>query len=164
MQSPALAKAAAALLAACPPSLIPQWIQDANTLVGLIGFAITVAVGWQVRNVRQSFRSRARLPAITKDLEIKVLGLSALLDSPKPPWIVLRAALSSTSATLEIALPFAPSRARTPVREAIRYAAEAVADLDGEKAGASKASARARDELHRALLHLNEASVSLHLE
>jgi hypothetical protein len=164
MQSPALALAAAALLAACPPSLVPQWIQDVNTLVGLVGFAITIVIWWQVRNVKQSFRSRARLPDITGDLKTKVVDLSALLDRPQPPWIVLRAALSSISATLEIALPFAPPRARTPVRDAIRCATKAVAELDLEKAGASRSSARARDAMNRALLHLTEISVSFHLE
>ncbi len=64
MQTSAFATAAAALLAACPPSLIPQWVQDINTLVGLIGFAITLVVWWQVRSVQLSFQAKARLPGL----------------------------------------------------------------------------------------------------
>lgn len=42
MQSLLAATAAAVLAAACPQSLFPSWVQDLNTLVGLISFAITI--------------------------------------------------------------------------------------------------------------------------
>ncbi|WP_431258126.1 hypothetical protein ACQ86G_26820 [Roseateles chitinivorans] len=78
MQSPAVAKAAVALLAACPPSLIPQWVQDANTVAGLIGFAITIVVWWQVRSVRLSFQAKARLPGLADAIGAARKTLGAL--------------------------------------------------------------------------------------
>lgn len=49
-------------------SQIPQWIQDLNTVLGIIGFFITVIVMFQVRLIRSSFRARARLPKLIADL------------------------------------------------------------------------------------------------
>jgi hypothetical protein len=50
-------------------SNIPQWLQDLDTVLGLVGFIITVALMFQVRTIKRSFLSRARLPVLIKDLE-----------------------------------------------------------------------------------------------
>lgn len=49
-------------------SQIPQWIQDLNTVLGIVGFFITVIVMLQVRAIRKTFCAKARLPKVIADL------------------------------------------------------------------------------------------------
>jgi hypothetical protein len=62
-------------------SQIPQWIQDVNTVLGIVGFFITVIVMFQVRSIRQSFRAKARLPKIIEDLNKAGSALSKNLGN-----------------------------------------------------------------------------------
>lgn len=61
-------------------SVFPQWVQDLNTGFGVLGFFITVYVTFQVRSIKRSFLSRARLPELVQDLEKAGSALSASLD------------------------------------------------------------------------------------
>ena len=61
-------------------SFFPQWLQDINTALGLIGFVITVVVMIQVGTIKRSFRSRARLPEIITELEQSGSALNKALD------------------------------------------------------------------------------------
>lgn len=49
-------------------SIFPQWMQDLNTGLSLLGFVITVMVLYEVRDIKNSFRRRARLPEIFHEL------------------------------------------------------------------------------------------------
>ena len=49
-------------------SFIPQWIQDVNTGLSLLGFAITLYVLFEVKFIKNTFLSRARLPELIRDL------------------------------------------------------------------------------------------------
>lgn len=51
------------------PSAIPQWIQDINTGLSLLGFGITLYVLFEVKFIKSTFLSRARLPELIRDLE-----------------------------------------------------------------------------------------------
>lgn len=161
MQSPALATAVAALLAACPPSLIPQWIQDLNTVVGLIGFAITLVVWWQVKNVRLSFRLRVRIPAITKSLDETLALLDKELDLQDRNRRRLRSTFSSSFAHLEAVLPIAPSPARQAVEQAIDFVAKAMDALENCSAVDEGVEVEARDAVGRAAIQLHHASENL---
>ncbi|MFN7122367.1 MAG: hypothetical protein ACK4NM_10075 [Hydrogenophaga sp.] len=61
-------------------SAIPMWLQDLNTILGIAGFVITVVVMIQVAAIKRSFRSRARLPEVIKDLQKTGSALNANLD------------------------------------------------------------------------------------
>lgn len=67
-------------------SNIPQWIQDINTIFGVVGFFITLYVMREVRSIRNSFRSRARLPEIVKDLE----GVGSAFNKNLGDWPALK--------------------------------------------------------------------------
>lgn len=164
MQSPALAKAAAALLAACPPSLIPQWIQDVNTLVGLIGFAITLVVWWQVRNVKLSFRARVHLPHIADKLQISLDLLDELLNEPELKWLPLRKAFSAASARIETALPYASTTSRRAATDAIQTVADMIHRIDSNPSRITLDTSDARIAIERALTHLSQASDNLFWE
>lgn len=61
-------------------SAIPMWLQDLNTILGMVGFVITVVVMIQVASIKRSFRSRARLPEVIKELQKTGSVLNANLD------------------------------------------------------------------------------------
>lgn len=65
-----------------PPlnSVFPMWLQDLNTGLGIVGFVITVIVMIQVASIKRSFRSRARLPEVVKELQKAGSALSTNLD------------------------------------------------------------------------------------
>lgn len=62
-------------------SIFPIWLQNTNTVLGIAGFFITVAVMIQVASIKRSFRSRARLPEVVKELEKAGSLLNKYLDS-----------------------------------------------------------------------------------
>ncbi|MES2983987.1 MAG: hypothetical protein V4735_02235 [Pseudomonadota bacterium] len=61
-------------------SFIPQWLNDANTLVSLLGFGLTVYVTITLSSIKSSFLSRARLPDVIKDLDSASSALNGCLN------------------------------------------------------------------------------------
>lgn len=57
-----------------------MWLQDLNTGLGIAGFIITVVVMLQVASIKRSFRSRARLPEVVRDLQKAGSALNTNLD------------------------------------------------------------------------------------
>lgn len=49
-------------------SIFPQWAQDINTGLSLLGFCITLYVLFEVKYIKNSFLRRARLPEVIKEL------------------------------------------------------------------------------------------------
>lgn len=49
-------------------TIFPQWIQDLNTGLSLIGFFVTIYVLVEVRRIKSAFLARARLPDLIKEL------------------------------------------------------------------------------------------------
>lgn len=62
-------------------SWFPQWLHDTGLALGLVGFVITLIVMWEVRTIKRSFRSRARLPEVIRDLEKCGSSLSKTLQN-----------------------------------------------------------------------------------
>lgn len=87
-------------------SVFPQWIQDVNTVLGLVSFVITLLVMRQVNSIRNSFRARARLPEIVKELEKVGSNLNACLEG----WPVRkndgRSQIKIAATLIQGALPF----------------------------------------------------------
>lgn len=70
-------------------SIFPQWVEDINTGLSLIGFFITFYVMYEVRIIRNRFLIKARLPELIKKLKMsgselnKYLGDTHNWDSNK---------------------------------------------------------------------------------
>ena len=161
MQSSALATASAALLAACPPSLIPQWIQDLNTLLGLIGFAITIVVWWQVRNVKTSFQAKARLPFLATAIGASCEELDAAMkktDVTKPDLHLIFGQVSALLATARVLMP---KRSRSPVDEAIDAVKAARRQLSGTQPWHAADWGTALGALKAAQIGVMETSLAL---
>lgn len=60
-------------------SAFPQWVQDLNTGLSLIGFFITLYVLYEVKNIKCAFLARARLPELIKELSKAGSALNASL-------------------------------------------------------------------------------------
>jgi len=161
MPLPLVASAAAAFTAVCPPSLIPSWIQDLNTLAGLIGFAITVGVWWQVRHVRHSFRSRARIPQLADRLKQQRRTLEALLQQSPDSIVGVQQVLSVAGALLNNALPVLPRRCKRSTKDALRTLAQASRVLDDGGLARKKAVAAAFGALCAAVVDLDQVSLDL---
>jgi hypothetical protein len=68
--------------------MFPQWVQDLNTGLSLLGvlvtlasFIITLIVFFEVKDIKNSFRRKAILPEITRDLSKTASSLSSSLGS-----------------------------------------------------------------------------------
>ncbi|MFW1760440.1 hypothetical protein [Acinetobacter calcoaceticus] len=49
-------------------SYLPQWLVDSGTILGIVGFFITIWLLWEAKQIRNSFMRKARLPEVIKDL------------------------------------------------------------------------------------------------
>ncbi len=164
MQYTDLVTAAAAFAAACPPSPIPQGVQDVNTLAGLMSFAITVGVWWQVRIVRLSFRTRARLPQLVDDLRQQRQMLEDLLKTSTPSPVNAQRALATTVALLGNALSVVPKRSKRCLKDARRAVMVAARELGMDGAARRKELAAAFAALCVVEVDLNQVSLDLQWE
>lgn len=95
-----------------PTSIFPQWLHDLNLVLGVIGFAITVIVMWQVSAIKRSFRSRARLPEVIRDLEKAGSGLSVTLENWPNKRHLARSHIKVVASLLEASMHLVPNPTR----------------------------------------------------
>jgi len=87
------------------PSIIPQWLQDLNTVLGIAGFLITAIVMFQVAAIRRSFKSRAILPDLIKELQKTGSNLNVALEGWPARRNDARSHVKIGSALIESAIP-----------------------------------------------------------
>jgi hypothetical protein len=76
--------------------------------MGIVGFFITLVVMFQVRSIRLTFRARARLPQIGKELQKAGSALSASLDNWPARKNDGHERIKVASSLIEDAIPFVP--------------------------------------------------------
>lgn len=109
------------------PSVFPQWAQDINTGLGVFGFLITVYVMIEVRSIKRSFLSRARLPELVRDLEKAGSALNASLDGWPLRRNDARSQIKIAASLLHSATSILPKEERriaSAANEKLRAAAE----------------------------------------
>lgn len=62
-------------------SFFPKWVEDINTGFSILGFLITLYVAYEIREIKSSFLSKARLPEYIKDLKTAGSNLSTSLNN-----------------------------------------------------------------------------------
>nr|WP_272540185.1 hypothetical protein [Acinetobacter baumannii] len=62
-------------------SYLPQWLVDSGTILGIVGFFITLWLLWEAKQIRNSFIRKARLPEVIKDLSRSSTKLVAHLKN-----------------------------------------------------------------------------------
>lgn len=60
-------------------SYLPQWLVDSGTILGIVGFFITIWLLWEAKQIRNSFIRRARLPEVIRELKNNTKLLSTHL-------------------------------------------------------------------------------------
>ena len=110
-------------------SLFPQWLQDLNTSLGIVGFGITVYVMFQVGSIRRSFLSRARLPEIIKELRKAGSALNDNLAQWPSRKNDARSQVKIAASLLQSALFLVPRDARSSLETLHRRLAESARDF-----------------------------------
>ena len=146
-------------------SLFPQWAQDLNTALGMLGFFITVAVMIQVGSIRRSFLSRARLPELVQELQKSRSALSAHLEAwPRYKNDAL-SQVKIAATLIAAAIPLVPNGSRKPLKIAVKKLAVAVKQFDSTdpREGVNRAWDLYSD-IQISIVHLNQAIRNLKWE
>lgn len=97
-------------------TFIPQVVQDINTIMGIVGFFITLVVMFQVGSIRTTFRARARLPQINKDLRKAGSSLNESLAGWPTRKNIGHQQIKVASSLIDDALPFIPRASRRRIK------------------------------------------------
>ena len=138
-------------------SLFPQWVQDLNTALGVVGFAITVIVMLQVASIKRSFLSRARLPEILKDLERAGSALNAQLGEWPKRKNDARAHIRVASTLIATAIPLVHAQLKPPLKTTLRVLEAAVRDFNDPKFNLPDAAWDVYSEIQSGIVHLTQA-------
>jgi hypothetical protein len=96
--------------------MLPEWIKDLETIFSLLGFLITLYVMYEVRAIRRGFKSRARLPEITKDLTASGSEISKLLKDWPNNRPVVKGQFKIVGTLIAAALEFVSGPQRSDVK------------------------------------------------
>ena len=146
------------------PSIFPQWAQDLNTALGLVGFVITVLVMIQVSGIKKSFRSRARLPEIVKDLQKAGSSLNVTLEGWPLRKNDARAHIKVATSLLRVAAPLLPRDSRKIIKDLERKLAVAVTSLNEEKYNSPDVAWEIYSDIQSSIAHLSQTVRSLNWE
>jgi ABC-type histidine transport system ATPase subunit len=97
--------------------MLPEWIKDLETLFSLLAFAITVYVMYEVRAIRNSFKSRARLPEIIKDLSASGSSISKLLKDWPLQEREVKGHVKSTLTILTVSVEFLSGEQKSEIKK-----------------------------------------------
>ncbi|MBB5858554.1 hypothetical protein [Xanthomonas arboricola] len=143
------------------PSIFPQWAQDLNTALGLLGFVITVLVMIQVSEIRRSFRSRARLPEIVQDLQKAGSALNKTLEGWPNRKNDARSHIKVAASLLQAAVPLLPREARNSIKDAQKKLAESSTSFNDTKYNNPDEAWDIYSEIQSSITHLNQSVRSL---
>lgn len=80
---------------------MPQWLTDAGTISSIIGLIVTLFLLLEARKIQLSFLRRARLPALTKELNKSIPKISRSLGSWKTDDVKTKQEFAKVKALLE---------------------------------------------------------------
>ena len=63
-------------------SVLPQWVQNLSIVFSILGFIVTLYVLYEVKHIKNTFLSRARLPELINDLS----KVGAILNNNLGEW------------------------------------------------------------------------------
>ncbi|MDF3867964.1 hypothetical protein P3W53_26090 [Pseudomonas denitrificans (nom. rej.)] len=62
-------------------SIFPDWVQDANTALSAVGFALSVWAIFGVASIKKRLQSRVRIPALINEIEKSGSTLNKLINT-----------------------------------------------------------------------------------
>lgn len=90
-------------------SVIPQWLQDLETGLSILGFFLTYVVYRAVSDVKKSFQQKARLPEIVKDLSKSGSEISKALSSSPIDEMTAKTEIKAAASIIRMTLKLLPS-------------------------------------------------------
>lgn len=144
-----------------PTSVIPQWLQDLNTVLGMVGFLITIAVMYQVSAIKRSFRSRARLPQIIKELQRAGSSLNETLADWPERKNDARAHLKVAASLLQATLPLLPRASRAALKLVHRKLVSSIRSFNEVTFDSPDAAWDLYSDIQSSITHLNQAMRNL---
>lgn len=143
------------------PSIFPQWLQDLNTALGIVGFVITVVVMLQVSAIKRSFRSRARLPEIVTDLEQAGSSLNATLAAWPAKKNDARSHIKVAASLLQAAVRLLPREERAPIKMLEKRISSSAKDFDSSRFENPNEAWDIYSDIQSSITHLNQSVRSL---
>lgn len=114
-------------------SFFPQWIQDINTGLSLVGFLITVYVLIEVRSIKKSFLSKARLPELISDLEKSGSIISKNLNNwPEQQHHFVHQVKISIS-LLNTTVEFTPTAQKVKIKNTVKKLSNSIDNTEKQK-------------------------------
>lgn len=101
-------------------SFFPKWVEDINTGFSILGFLITLYVAYEVRDIKASFLSKARLPEYIKDLKTVGSSLSASLNNWPTDKNTAHEQIKIAVTILISSSPIIPKRDRSTIDDTIK--------------------------------------------
>lgn len=114
-------------------SIFPQWIQDINTGLSILGFFITIYVLIEVRHIKSAFLARARLPDLIKELSKTGSALNSDLDNWEHQKNKARSQIKVAATLIQSALAMLPKQERTAVARLQKKMLNATQHFSDEK-------------------------------
>lgn len=142
-------------------SIFPQWLQDLNTALGMVGFVITVVVMFQVSAIKRSFKSRARLPEIVKDLEQAGSALNATLAAWPAQKNNARSHIKVAASLLQAAVRLLPREEQTPIKSLEKRISNAAKDFNCIRFDNPNEAWDIYSDIQSSITHLNQSVRSL---
>lgn len=143
------------------PSIFPQWLQDLNTALGIAGFVITVVVMFQVSTIKRSFKSRARLPEIVKELEQAGSALNATLAAWPAQKNNARSHIKVAASLLQAAVRLLPREERAPIKSLEKRISNAAKDFNCRRFDNPNEAWDIYSDIQSSITHLNQSVRSL---
>ena len=138
-------------------SHIPAWIQDLSSILGIAGFVITVVVALHVSAIRRSFKSRARLPQITKDLQKIGTALNGNLNAWPQHKNDARAQLKVAATLIKAAIPLVPRADRPSLKDVLKKLLVSIKDLSQSKYDSPDIAWDIYSDIQLSITHLNQS-------
>jgi hypothetical protein len=138
-------------------SHLPQWIEDLSVILGIIGFVITLVVALQVSSIKRSFRSRARLPQIKKDLQKAGTALNTNLNDWPQHKNDARAHIKIAATLVQAAIPLLPRGDRNQLRVVLRTLTVSVKAFSEPRYDAPDAAWDIYSDIQLSITHLDQS-------
>lgn len=145
-------------------SVFPQWLQDINIALGLIGFVITLVVMIQVGTIKRSFRSRARLPEIITELEKSGSALNKALDGWPARRNDAQSHIKIAASLIQSTLQFVPNPTKKQAKLTHKKLETAAKTFTESKYDSAGAVWDLYSDIQSVIVSLNQATRNLNWE
>lgn len=142
-------------------SFIHPWIQDINTILGMVGFCITIVVWLQVGTIKKSFKSKALLPDIVSDIEKRGSALNISINDWPKSRNEVKATIKAVDSLLNTALQFLVSPEKNEIKRIKKQINTAIKKFDTQKYKEIDAIWDVYTDIQSAIINLKQNSKTM---